>query len=77
LTVKNFGNTHGKVLAYDRAFVAPTSFNWLSFKGSRDRGYRDEQGILLRIAEKADQKFAEEAERFADRVRRESGGRTG
>jgi hypothetical protein len=65
LTVKNFGNTHAKMLAYDRTFVALTSFNWLSFKGSRERGYRDEQGILLRIAEKVDQKFAEEAGRFA------------
>ena len=53
------------MLAYDRAFVILTSFNWLSFKGSRDRGYRDEQGILLRIPEKVNQKFAEEAERFA------------
>jgi hypothetical protein len=26
LTVKNFGNTHAKMLAYDRAFVALTSF---------------------------------------------------
>ena len=65
LTVKNFGNTHAKMLAYDRSFVVLTSFNWLSFKGSREKGYRDEQGILLRMPSKVDEKFAEESSRFS------------
>ncbi|MEQ1761057.1 MAG: phospholipase D-like domain-containing protein, partial [Vicinamibacterales bacterium] len=35
LQVKRFGDTHAKVLAYDRKWAILTSFNWLSFKGSK------------------------------------------
>ncbi len=61
---KHFGDTHAKVLAWDSSCAVLTSFNWLSFKGDRNRGYRDEQGTVVTIASKVDEKFAEELERF-------------
>jgi hypothetical protein len=41
-------STHAKVLIWDKTMIT-TSFNWLSFKGSRDREYRVEEGTLVRI----------------------------
>jgi predicted transcriptional regulator len=70
LNVKRLGDTHAKVLAYDRRWVILTSFNWLSFKGSREKGYRDEQGVLLRTPTMIDRKFAELLQRF-DRIAQE------
>jgi phosphatidylserine/phosphatidylglycerophosphate/cardiolipin synthase-like enzyme len=64
LRVKRLGDTHAKVLAYDRKWAILTSFNWLSFKGSKDRGYRDEQGVLVRIPSMIDRKFNELLPRF-------------
>ena len=64
LTVKRLGDTHAKVLAYDRTWAILTSFNWLSFKGSREKGYRDEQGVLLRSQTMIDRKFSELLQRF-------------
>lgn len=39
-------NTHAKILIFDDTWIA-TSFNWLSFKGSRDREYRMEEGVRI------------------------------
>ncbi|MFE0030226.1 phospholipase D-like domain-containing protein [[Kitasatospora] papulosa] len=39
-------STHAKVLVFDDTWVT-TSFNWLSFKGDRDRTYRMEEGTLV------------------------------
>lgn len=64
VTVTRLGDTHAKVLAYDRTWVILTSFNWLSFKGSREKGYRDEQGVLLRTPAMIDRKFNELLARF-------------
>lgn len=62
---KRFGDTHAKVLAWDSKCAVLTSFNWLSFKGDWNRGYRDEQGIVVTIPSKVNEKFAEELPRFA------------
>ena len=65
LKVKKLGDTHAKVLAYDRKWVVVGSFNWLSYKGDRNRPYRDEQSILLRMPSMVDRKFAECLSSFA------------
>lgn len=39
------GNTHEKVLISDDDFVVVTSFNWLSFRGNPEWGFRQETGI--------------------------------
>ncbi|MDY3208422.1 phospholipase D-like domain-containing protein [Clostridium baratii] len=45
LKVIKLANTHEKVLICDNEFVVVTSFNWLSFKGNPDFGFRQETGI--------------------------------
>jgi len=47
LQVKRLGNTHEKVLVCDTQFAVITSFNWMSFKGSPTRGFRQETGFLF------------------------------
>jgi hypothetical protein len=69
VVVKRLGDTHAKILAYDCTWVILTSFNWLSFKGSREKGYRDEQGVLLRTPKMIDRKFDELLARFDDPAR--------
>jgi hypothetical protein len=61
---KNFGNTHAKILAYDRAWCVATSFNWLSFRGDRSKGYRDEQGFLVTAPEFVDEAFNKQMPAF-------------
>ena len=46
VTVKHLGNTHAKILVSDDRLVV-TSFNWLSFRGTRRRRYRQEEGVLI------------------------------
>lgn len=40
--------THQKILVCDRSFAVNGSFNWLSYLGQKDAGYRDETGTLFR-----------------------------
>lgn len=47
LSLIKLGNTHEKVLVCDDKFMINTSFNWLSFKGDPNRGFRQETGIYL------------------------------
>jgi hypothetical protein len=42
--LKATNNMHSKVLVCDEAFAVTTSFNWLSFKGDKNRPVRDETG---------------------------------
>ena len=44
--VKTAG-THQKILVCDRQFAITGSFNWLSYKGRQDSGYREELGVLF------------------------------
>jgi hypothetical protein len=46
VTVARVGNTHAKILVWDDNLVV-TSFNWLSFKGDKRRGFRQEEGTLI------------------------------
>jgi len=55
--LKRLGDTHAKILISDTKFAVITSFNWLSFKGERDRTFRDERGILVSDPKKIDELF--------------------
>lgn len=43
---RHLGNTHAKVLVWDNHLVV-TSFNWLSFRADKRRGFRQEEGTLI------------------------------
>ena len=45
LKLINLKNTHEKVLIMDNTFLVVTSFNWLSFRGNPNWGFRQETGI--------------------------------
>jgi hypothetical protein len=55
---KRLGDTHAKVLVVDEKFVVVTSFNWLSFKGDRNRAFRDERGLYVTLPETIQEVFA-------------------
>ena len=57
-------NTHAKILIYDDTYIT-TSFNWLSFRGDKDRTYRMEEGTMVRGAEYADKVF----DRYSDELK--------
>lgn len=56
-TLMRLGDTHAKILISDTKFAISTSFNWLSFKGERDRTFRDERGTLVADPQKIDELF--------------------
>ncbi len=64
--LKRLGNTHAKILISDAKFALVTSFNWLSFKGDRDRTFRDERGTLVSDPQKIDELFDSYRSRFND-----------
>lgn len=51
LAIVNVRETHEKILICDTAFGVTSSFNWLSYRGDIDDGYRRETGVLLRDRE--------------------------
>ncbi|MEH1964740.1 MAG: phospholipase D-like domain-containing protein [Nostoc sp.] len=62
--LKRLGDTHAKILIVDTKFAVSTSFNWLSFKGERDRTFRDERGTLVSDPQKIDELFNNLLRRF-------------
>lgn len=64
--LKRLGDTHAKILISDGKFAVTTSFNWLSFKGDRDRTFRDERGTLVSDLQKIDELFDSYRSRFND-----------
>ena len=56
LTFARLKNTHAKILIFDDVWIA-TSFNWLSFRGDRDRTYRMEEGTLVRSQQIVDAQY--------------------
>lgn len=64
LHVMKLGDTHAKVLISDSAWAIVTSFNWLSFKGSRSLKFRDERGMYVGLPDKVDELFNEYSLRF-------------
>jgi hypothetical protein len=57
LILRELGDTHAKILVWDNTLVV-TSFNWLSFRGDRNRQYRQEEGTLIRDAAYVDREYA-------------------
>ncbi|HAV90670.1 MAG TPA: hypothetical protein DCW44_05305 [Eubacterium sp.] len=51
LQLIRLSNTHEKVLIKDNEFMVITSFNWLSFKGNPNRGFRQETGYYTESKE--------------------------
>jgi hypothetical protein len=51
LELIRLSNTHEKVLIVDNSFMVITSFNWLSFKGDPNRGFRQETGYYTESKE--------------------------
>lgn len=62
--VVKLGDTHAKVLISDSSWAIVTSFNWLSFKGSRKLEFRDERGMYVGLPDKVDELFNEYSIRF-------------
>ncbi|MFI9786087.1 hypothetical protein ACIHEI_21700 [Kitasatospora sp. NPDC051984] len=56
-------STHAKVLLFDDVWIT-TSFNWLSFKGDRNRTFRSEEGTLVRGRASADEHY----QRYLDQI---------
>lgn len=48
LELKQTSGTHQKILVCDHSFAVTGSFNWLSYVGQQDEGYRNETGTLFR-----------------------------
>ena len=48
LDLHETSGTHQKILVCDRTFAVAGSFNWLSYVGEVDEGYRNEIGTLFR-----------------------------
>lgn len=55
LIFKKLGNTHEKVLLVDGEYVVITSFNWLSFRGNPNWGFRQESGVYTENKETINQ----------------------
>lgn len=51
LHMVRLSNTHEKVLIKDNEYMVITSFNWLSFKGDPNRGFRQETGYYTESKE--------------------------
>lgn len=51
LLLVKLSNTHEKVLIKDNEYMVITSFNWLSFKGDPDKGFRQETGYYTESKE--------------------------
>jgi len=67
LKIAKLGDTHEKVLISDTRFAVVTSFNWGSFRGDPNRGFRQERGIYFEIAERVEE-LASELVSKIDRV---------
>lgn len=68
------GDTHAKVLIVDQKFVVVTSFNWLSFKGDRNRAFRDERGLYVTVPDTIEDVFASLSTQIAGRGPLTTGG---
>jgi hypothetical protein len=55
LEMKETSGTHQKILVCDRTFAISSSFNWLSYAGQQDEGYRNETGTVFRHLDQVDE----------------------
>jgi hypothetical protein len=63
VVVARLGDTHAKVLVSDDTVIVG-SFNWLSFRGDRERTYRQERGMMVRVKSTADASYDEHSQRI-------------
>ncbi len=55
LIMRETSGTHQKILVCDRVFAITGSFNWLSYAGQKDEGYRKETGTLHRLPQQVEE----------------------
>ena len=55
LEVIDLESIHHKVLVCDRRFCVISSFNWLSYRGDLDDGFRQEVGCVVEGEEKVEE----------------------
>lgn len=70
------GDTHAKILICDESFMVVTSFNWLSFRGDRDKVFRDERGVMVTLPEIINEQFDLIHDRMSDVEKNIAGGRS-
>jgi FtsZ-binding cell division protein ZapB len=66
------GQVHSKWLICDSDFVAVGSFNWLSFRGDKGRGFRHEHALLVTEPETIEEWFDETRNLFPQSTIREN-----
>lgn len=64
LNIVRLSNTHEKVLIKDNDFMVITSFNWLSFKGDPNKGFRQETGYYTESKDAMEQMKANLSQRL-------------
>ncbi len=64
-TVERLGDTHAKILIKDQEHYIVGSFNWLSFRGDRDKPFREEIGVLVQDPAEVDALYERCIRRFS------------
>lgn len=68
LLLVKLSNTHEKVLIKDNEYMVITSFNWLSFKGDPNKGFRQETGYYTESKEVINQMKANLSNRMNTKI---------
>ncbi|MBQ2901690.1 MAG: hypothetical protein IJE49_07565 [Agathobacter sp.] len=68
LHLVKLSNTHEKVLIKDNEYMVITSFNWLSFKGDPNKGFRQETGYYTESKEAIRQMKANLSNRMSIKI---------
>lgn len=68
LLLVKLSNTHEKVLMKDNEYMVITSFNWLSFKGDPNKGFRQETGYYTESQEAIKQMKANLSNRMNTKI---------
>lgn len=68
LQIVKLNNTHEKVLIKDNEYMVITSFNWLSFKGDPNKGFRQETGYYTESKEAIKQMKANLSNRMGIKI---------
>ena len=64
--LRDFGDTHEKILVCDDKYVVTGSYNWLSFKANpKSKKRRQEDAVVIKDADVVEEYFAELTARFA------------
>lgn len=68
LLLVKLSNTHEKVLIKDNEYMVITSFNWLSFRGDPNKGFRQETGYYTESKEAINQMKANLSNRMNTKI---------